>query len=150
MNSKFYMWSKSGNKMIINSKFKEFNKQTNLITNGNVIANTMYGNYIRPYNETECNGIYFEQGHLFKHDLQFFSISNSMREYIKSLNRQVILYEIFIYRNGKKDIIGWLIEDNGRIIDITVAKSSGDYMKRFSALETVKNIIEEKEFLKWA
>ena len=73
-----------------------------------------------------------------------------MREYIKSLNRQVILYEIFIYRNGKKDIIGWLIEDNGRIIDITVAKSSGDYMKRFSALETVKNIIEEKEFLKWA
>ena len=28
----FYSWSKSGNKMIINSEFKEFNKQTNLIT----------------------------------------------------------------------------------------------------------------------
>ena len=150
MDSKFYMWSKSGNKMIINSKFKEFNKQTNLITSGNVIANTMWGLYIRPYNETECNGLTFKEGELFNSDLQHFHISNSMREYIKSLNRQVILYEIFIYRNGKKDVIGWLIEDNGRIIDITVAKSSGDYMKRFSALETVKNIIEEKEFLKWA
>lgn len=144
MNSKFYSWSKSGNKMIINSKFKEFNKQTNLITRGNVIANTMYGNYIRPWNETiNPVGDVVEEGHLFNFDLQYFSISRAMREYIKSLNREVVLYEIFIYRNGKQDTIGWLIEDKGRIIDITVANSIGNYRKRFSALETVKNIIEE-------
>ena len=141
----FYEWSKNGMKMIIHSDFKEFNKQTNLITSGNVIANTMYGNYIRPYDETiNPVGEVVEKGHLFNFDLQYFSISNAMREYIKSLNRQVILYEIFIYRNGKKDIIGWLIEDKGKIIDITVAYSRGDYRKRFSALETVKNIIERK------
>ena len=143
MDSKFYTWSKSGNKMIINSKFKEFNKQTNLITSGNVIANTMWGLYIRPWNETECNGLTFKEGELFEQDLKHFNITRAMREYIKSLNRQVVLYEIFIYRNGKKDVIGWLIEDNGRIIDITVANSIGNYRKRFSALETVKNIIEE-------
>lgn len=142
--SNFYSWSKNGMKMIINSDFKEFNKQTNCISQGNVIANTMYGNYIRPYNETECNGQHFSPGHLFDYDLQFFKISRAMREYIKSLNRQVVLYEIFIYRNEKKDIIGWLIEDKGKIIDITVAYSRGDYRKRFSALETVKNIIEEE------
>lgn len=141
----FYEWSRNGMKMIIHSDFKEFNKQTNLITSGNVIANTMYGNYIRPYNETiNPVGEIVEKGHLFNFDLQHFHISNSMREYIKSLNKTVILYEIFIYRNGKKDIIGWLIEDNGRIIDMTVAYSRGDYRKRFSALETVKNIIERK------
>lgn len=143
-NSKFYTWSKSGNKMIINSDFKEFNKQTNCISQGNVIANTMWGLYIRPWNETECNGLTFKEGELFQQDLKHFNITRAMREYIKSLNREVVLYEIFIYRKGKQDTIGWLIEDNGRIIDITVAKSSGNYMKRFSALETVKNIIEEE------
>lgn len=145
-NSNFYTWSKNGNKMIINSDFKEFNKQTNLITSGNVIANTMWGLYIRPYNETECNGLTFKEGELFESDLKHFNITRAMREYIKSLNRQVVLYEIFIHRNGRKDIVGWLIEDNGRIIDITVAYSRGDYRKRFSALETVKNIIEKKEY----
>lgn len=149
MKSKFYTWSKSGNKMIINSDFKEFNKQTNCISQGNVIANTMYGNYIRPWNEEECNGAYFEQGHLFKYDLQFFSISSAIKEYIKSLNKMVVLYEIFIHRNGEKEILGWLIEDNGRIINMFVAQDYRiNYNKRFSALETVKNIIEEKEFLK--
>lgn len=142
--SNFYSWSKNGMKMIINSDFKEFNKQTNCISSGNVIANTMWGLYIRPYNETECNGLTFKEGELFESDLKHFNISRAYKEYIKSLNRQIVLYEIFIYRNGKKDIIGWLIEDNGRIIDITVAYSRGDYRKRFSALETVKNIIEEK------
>lgn len=145
-NSKFYSWSKNGMKMIINSDFKEFNKQTNCISRGNVIANTMWGLYIRPWNETKCNGLTFKEGELFNSDLKYFSISRAMREYIKSLNRQVVLYEIFIHRNMRKDIIGWLVEDNGRIIDMTVAKSSGNYMKRFSALETVKNIIEEEKY----
>ena len=143
-NSKFYTWSKSGNKMIINSDFKEFNKQTNCISQGNVIANTMWGLYIRPWNETECNGLTFKEGELFQQDLKHFNITRAMREYIKSLNRKIVLYEIFIYRGQRKDIIGWLIEDKGRIIDITVANSIGNYRKRFSALETVKNIIEEE------
>lgn len=143
--SNFYSWSKNGMKMIINSDFKEFNKQTNCISSGNVIANTMWGKYIRPWNEIiNPVGDVVEQGRLFNFDLQYFHISNAMREYIKSLNRQVVLYEIFIYRGQRKDIIGWLIEDKGKIIDITVAYSRGDYRKRFSALETVKNIIEEE------
>lgn len=146
-NSKFYTWSKNGMKMIINSDFKEFNKQTNCISQGNVLANTMYGNYIRPYNETICNGQTFPIGHLFNYDLKYFRISQAMKEYIKSLNKKVVLYEIFIYRKNRKEILGHLIEDNGRIINITVATDyKTNYNKRFSALETVKNIIEEENF----
>lgn len=143
MESLFYKWSKNNNKMIINSDFKEFNKQTNLITTGNVIAKTMYGSYIRPYNETKCNGLTFEIGHLFEYDLQFFHISNRFKEYIKSLNKKVILYEIFIYRKGKKDIIGWLVEDNGKIICDLLRETKGNYNKRYSALDMVRKIIEE-------
>lgn len=147
MESKYYKWSKNGNKMIINSGYKEFDKQTNLITSGNVIANTMYGNYIREWNETECNGNTFEKGHLFKFDLQHFHIDSIIEDYIKSLNKKVILYELFTYnRNGKKNLIGWLIEDNGIIINMFVENGYGkSYVKRYLALQTVKNIIEEKE-----
>lgn len=147
MESKYYKWSKDKMKMIINSDFVEFNKQTNCISQGNVIANTMYGKYIRPYNETICNGQTFPIGHLFNYDLKYFRISQAMKEYIKSLNKKVVLYEIFIYRKNREEILGHLIEDNGRIINITVAMGyKTDYNKRFSALETVKNIIEEKNF----
>lgn len=148
--SKFYEWSKNGNKMIIHSDFKEFNKQTNCISNGNIIANTMYGNYIRPYSETKCNGQEWEQGHLFNYDLKYFNINENYKEYIKTLGEQgikAILYEIFIYRNGKKDILGWLIEDSkmGKIIDLSVNYTyKTNYLKRVSALKTVQNILEEK------
>ena len=142
MGNELYKWSKDGNKMIINSEFKTFNKQTNYISNGNIIANTIYGNYIRPYNETKCNGKDFPVGHLFKYDLQNFFISDAMKEYIRSLNRKIILYEIFIWKDGYKDIIGWLIEDNAKIIHTFCAKTMGDYKKRFSAIDTTAKILE--------
>lgn len=44
--SELYKWNKSGMKMIIESGFKEFDKQTNLITSGNCISNTQYSNHI--------------------------------------------------------------------------------------------------------
>lgn len=144
MESKFYTWSKNGMKMIINSDFKEFNKQTNCISRANVIANTIYGNYIRPYNETYCNGQTYEPGKLFEYDLKYFNISNEMKEYIKCFKKMVALYEVFIYTNGKKDIIGWLIEVNNTIDTIINYRYKGNYDKRQSALETVKNILQEK------
>ena len=102
MNSKFYSWSKNGNKMIIHSDFKEFNKQTNCISKGNQITNTIYGNYIRPYNEIECNGQKHDKGYLFYYDLKFFHINYDIKEYIKSLNKAIILYELFIYKKRSK------------------------------------------------
>lgn len=143
--SNFYTWSKNGMKMIINSDFKEFNKQTNCITSGNVIANTLYGNYIRTWNTTECNGLTFPEGHLFEYDLKFFNISSEIKNYIKSLNKMVCLYEVFIYRNGKKDILGWLIEDEGEIIYTRVNHEiKTNYNKRYSAIDTVKKILENE------
>lgn len=143
--SELYKWSKNGMKMLIDSGFKEFDKQTNLITSGNCISDTQYSNYIRPYNETECNGNKFNEGHLFNYDLQAFSINNYMKEYIKSLNEQICLYEFRIYRNHKKDIIGWLIErKNGEVKIFVDYKYKIDYGKRKRALEYCKKLINEK------
>lgn len=148
MESKYYKWSKNKMKMIINSGYKEFDRQTNCISNGNIIANTMYGNYIRAWDDTiNPVGNIVPKGYLFNYDLKYFNIDNTIRDYIRALNKQVILYELFTYnRNGKKNLIGWLIEDNGIIINMFVENGYGkSYVKRYLALQTVKNIIEEKE-----
>ena len=51
----------------------------------------------------------------------------------------------FLYiKNGKKDVIGWLIQDlSGNVINTILAENRGNIKKRLSALELVKNIIEE-------
>ena len=61
-------WATS-NRQEFNSPHKAFNRQVQAISTGNVIANTQYSNYIRPYNEVECNGHINEPGHLQTYDL---------------------------------------------------------------------------------
>lgn len=148
MKSKFYKWSKNGNKMIINSGYKKFDKQTNYISSGNVLGNTIYSNYIRNYNKTDCNGNIFEKGHLFNYDLKFFNISSEYKEYIRALDLEsIILYEIFIYNNHQKEILGWILEDASikKVIDVSINyEYKKNISKRRLALKTVQNIIEEK------
>ena len=86
-------------KMIIDSGFKEFDRQTNCISRGNAICNTQYSNCIRPYTEIECNGHTFPEGHLFNYDLQYFNISSAIRDMIKKMGKMVCLYEFFIYKH---------------------------------------------------
>ena len=39
----------NGNKMKIETGHKTFDRQTNIISTGNIIANTLWGFFIRPY-----------------------------------------------------------------------------------------------------
>ena len=147
MKEELYTWSKDGMKMKINTKFKLFNRQTNCITSGNALCNTQYSNYIRPYNETNCNGNVFEKGHLQNYDLQYFHLEEhtALKEYVKSFDHSVVLYEFFIYKNKQKDVRGWLVEDNGEIIHMVVNASNPrvNYEKRYDALILCQKIIEK-------
>lgn len=113
---KMYSWSKNGMKMIIDSGFKEFDKQTNCLSRGNAIANTQHSNYIRPYYETKNPvGQEVEKGFLRDYDLKYFSLNkmtNSFRDWLDNItkNDKVIIYEYFIYRNKQKEVIGWLVQ----------------------------------------
>lgn len=142
-----YKWSKNGMKMIINSDFKKFNNETNDISTGNVLSNTQYSNYIRPYEEEKCNGQVFEKGHLQKYDLQFFDLTNAneIKDYIKNTNHGITLYQFFTHdKNGDRDIIGWFIEDNKKIVMQQVNYRHGkNYFKRVNALNYAKKIIEQ-------
>lgn len=141
---KLYKWSENGMKMIIESDFKAFNKQTNYISQGNVCANTQYSNYIRNYNEIECNGNTYEKGFLQEYDLKFFTcIPQRLKDYIKNSNQKMVLYEFFIWKNQKKDVIGYLLEENGIITQqYVVGFQLMRLEKRYNALTLCKAIIE--------
>lgn len=61
---------------IFKSGHKTFDKQTNIITTGNVIANTQISGYVRPKSETECNGFIVDPGTLQAFDLKQYTFSN--------------------------------------------------------------------------
>lgn len=110
-------WNAAGTKMIINSGWKEFDRQTNLLADGNVIANTQVSSFIRPWKETECNGFTNPEGHLTLYDLsQFdnFVMPEDIWNYLLDEERQesVILYMFFI-RNKENHIepFCWAIAD---------------------------------------
>jgi hypothetical protein len=68
------VFDKTGNWMKINTGHKTFDRQTNIISNGNVIANTMTGLHIRSWDTTRLSHIDEERplGHLFNFDIKPF------------------------------------------------------------------------------
>ena len=94
------IYNKRGTKQLINSGWKLFDKQTNCISIGNCYCNTQMSSFIRPYNETMCNGFIREKGHLMNWDLQQYSsfhIPANLEKIIRDKERQdsVILYMFF-------------------------------------------------------
>ena len=129
------------NKMHFESAYKTFNEQTNLISTGNVIANTQFSSYIRPYNETECNGLTRPAGELLKFDLQYFRniperIINILWD--KTRTESYILYQFSVYNKkyNERDIIGYVLTDyNDNLITYAVTCNYGScYYKRESAI----------------
>jgi hypothetical protein len=140
------IFNKTGMKQIINSDFKEFNKQTNCISYGNCISNTQYSSFIRPFNEIECNGFINEKGHLLRFDLKYFkNIPERLMNILKDEKRteSYILYEFCIYKHNKKDVIGYVLtDDNHNFITDYVSYDYGcNFCKRESAIEEAKKYI---------
>ena len=108
----------NGNKMRFESKHKTFNRQTNIISTGNIIANTEYGSFIRAHNNVmNPVGEKREPGFLQDFDLRPFKeslwlsyrIEKKVKEYLKK--RYGILYCFFHY--GPKRIIdGFVLTDD--------------------------------------
>ena len=107
----------NGNKMKFESKHKTFNRQTNIISTGNIVANTVYGSFIRAYNNiTNPFGEKRNPGFLQEFDLRPFKdlgisypIEKKVKEYLKK--KAGILYCFFHYYLGKRIIDGYVLTD---------------------------------------
>jgi hypothetical protein len=100
------------NKMKIDTGHKSFDRQTNVLMAGNIIANTQFGWHIRPYSETECNGYTFEPGHLRRVDLGYFThLPHHVRQAVIELTatEAVWLYQFYHYSGKRRIVHGYLI-----------------------------------------
>lgn len=120
----------------INSNWKTFNRQSNLIATGCVWSNTQHSNYIRPWIENGDAGIEF--------DLEYFSnykIPKQIEDYIRSRRRRnnVILYMFFTtIRNSHEPFLWVLTDTNHRLIyRQTITGCRKQWLKRHSAAEKI-------------
>ena len=139
MENTLYKWSKNKMKMLINTDFQLFNKQTNYISHGQVIANTQFSLCIRPYNETKCNGIDFPIGHLHNKDLENFTTTDTLRKLLKEQTENVYLYEFRVFKGNRKEVLGHLVIKNGE----TIYKKLYDiYSLNFSQIQKRANVLD--------
>ena len=105
------------NKMLIKTGHKTFDRQTDVITHGNVFANTMIGLHIRPYCEVyNAVGKVRPPGHLQDYDLTTFRRLGTPSRIIKYVKDQAVtdplwLY-VFFHHNGSNMVIhGYVVTD---------------------------------------
>ena len=145
-----YSWNKRGTRMLIDTGYKRFDKQTNFISYGNVLSNTQYSFYIRNKFDTECNGSNFETGELRNFDLKYFTkyFDNNMKEFFNQFFGSCCLYEFSVYnkKNNQKDVIGWLVFDysHTHLLKYHVNNYFRFLNKGNKVLNKMQKIIEEK------
>ena len=143
------IYNKKG-RQVVDSGWKEFDRQTNCISMGNVYANTQVSSFIRPWSKTECNGYDFPEGQLMRFDLQQFDgfrIPANLLDVIKDKNRKdsVILYMFFTMRNKRVVPFGWVLSERDHsTIGWQVVRYPGEsYVKRWSALNEAIQYIQK-------
>lgn len=140
-----YTWNKRGSKMLFKTAYKTFDKQTNFISSGNVIASTQYSNLIR-CNETE---------NIYQYDVQSFNLNRLASCLVKSLygncknenKRGFYLYEFSIwnYKQNKRNVIGWLMMDYDNLTCYhSIVNGNKNYKKKEDVLNKCLEIIRHK------
>lgn len=151
-------FNKKGTKQLVDTGWKTFDRQTNYISTGNVIANTQLSSYIRPYRETECNGLTFKPGELLMSDLKAFGYGppGDIMDILchKRRKRSVILY-MFSTHEVVGNIVGrrmrvpflWVVTDRDhRLIRCFYVHRCGAQMrKRYDAANEILKYITEKK-----
>ncbi len=145
------VYSKDGMKQIIDSGWKEFDKQTNCIFAGQVWANTQFSMCVRPWKETECNGFTNPEGHLMEFDMDYFNnyhIPERIRQLLtdKKRERSVILYMFSTTdRSGRRNPFCWVVTGyDYKLIDYCVVCGYGQrYDKRHKAAQEAISYITE-------
>jgi len=138
------------NRMKIETGHVTFDRQSNVVGTGNMIANTQLSFHIRPYSEVDCNGQTFPLGHLRDYDLNWFpSLPSEVRSCIESLTERnkTILYQFHHWLSGgywgesKRIIHGYIITDyDGRLLRKLV---TGPTYKSASVID------EMAEYVSW-
>ncbi len=150
-------YNKTGTRMIVDTGWKEFDRQTNCITTGNAVCNTQISSFIRPYSDTECNGFTFKPGELLEADLkpfQKYDIPDRILGRLDGTDRKddLILYMFFTTKRGsiKVDPFLWAVTTPGPacrvLLEYVVVHEIGtSSIKRWNAAEEIIKYITGDE-----
>jgi hypothetical protein len=138
------------NKMFINTGHKTFDRQTNVISIGNVISNTQYSSYIRPMNLLKNPvGQQVPYGYLTEYDLrpfvEYFRLPQKIKAKIKNYvqDKEAILYCFYHHRKNKYIIHGFVLTDaQHNLIEFWVIGGIKSYK---IVSECIKYITNEEE-----
>lgn len=128
----------------MNSGNKTFDKQADYIGTGNVFSNVQIGAFIRPKNQTECNGKTFAAGELQEYDLKPFRkigmiliFETLVKEAAKT--KQVCLSAIFHRRKNKRILHGFILtKDHTEYHELIDVFPANYRAKTISVLNAVK------------
>lgn len=136
------------NKIKINTGHKTFDSQTNIISTGNIVANTLFGAYVREY--TRISNGYEDKplGYLQDWDLENHfneNIPTCMRDHVSMVDRETkhILYKVRHF-NGDNEIIHGYILTKGYDDEYEHVKtycSRAGYNSSFEILFTVRDYL---------
>ena len=142
--SKYYTWKKGGNKININTGFKSFDNYIVCISSGNCIGKGQISFYIRPYNETFCNGKENKLGCLRDYDLSMFGnlLDTTIKNKVKSITESVgcTLYAF----STKRGVFGYIIEQNNKY-DLYIPPYQICKDKKYNCLKYIEMILKEEK-----
>lgn len=151
-------FNKKGTRQLVDTGWRTFDRQTNLVSTGNVIANTQLSLFVRPFGETECNDATFRPGELLDADMKAFRYRppDDVMGILFDKDRKdsVILY-MFYTRERVGNIVGrsmavpflWVVTtEDHRLIKLRVVHRFGAQMwkRQKAAKEIMKYITEGK------
>ena len=130
------VWREDGSSMIVETGHKTFDRQTNILATGNIIANTLLGGFIRGEMVLTCFGPKVHKpGYLRDFDLDGFKnvhLPQRVRDYVKNVTRgsteSVQLYTLFHHGRDKLIIHGFV-----------VAKKNDELIRAFTTGPTYKS-----------
>lgn len=130
--------------IVITTGHKTFDRQTNLITAGNVVANTMVGGHIRAYDNVTMGA---KRGDLQKYDLNKFIKMDGfhmLRRYFQNLasEQEFYIYAFFHKRNDEIIYHGFIITDEDYVYKTTLCV--GPTYKSYDILDEVQKYVSIK------
>jgi len=110
------VWDYEKDKMIVQTGHATFDRQTNVISTGNIIANTMLGFHCRPASNT-INPLGTERphGYLREYDLQGRGLPYRVRQSVIDVTEKepAWVYKFFHYNSGRQIVHGYVITRPG-------------------------------------
>jgi hypothetical protein len=124
----------------LDTGFKAFDKQTNAISDGNIMANTMFGQYVRPRNLPDSKGV---AGGLYAFDIEAFrrrfgDVSQWIEKTLDNLpaceTQKVAVYVFFTHSGKTRNTIGAIVVDADRNL---ITRSTGKTAKHEIVLQAM-------------